>query len=379
MKIPSARVVLSEQDIDDYLEGARNVLRSGRLILGRRTEEFESRFAALHGCASAIAVGSGTAALEIILRALDVAGKTVVVPANTFYATAAAVLHAQARPKFADVSTTTMMPTQTSVAEAIDAQTVAVIMVHIGGMISPDLLAIEAYCAARGIALIEDAAHAHGSSVAGRCAGTIGRAGAFSFYPTKLVTSGEGGMILTNSREIAQEAVLYRDQGKAAFDTNLHVRLGYNWRISELHAILGLVQLRHMNDWIEKKREIAKLYDEALSRMEGITAIAEPPRVRSNYHKYMAMLDPEIVRAELRSSLKADGVSLGGEVYDTPLDQQPVLHAYADRHLPNAELVCSQHICLPIFSDMSLTEAEYVADKLAARLKTKRVRYAGAV
>ena len=274
------------------------MLASGALTLGPYTRGFEAAFAAAHtgprppspDGPHAVAVASGTAALTIALLALGVRGREVVVPANTFYATAAAVLQAGARPVFADVEAGTFALSAATTAAALTPRTAAVVTVHIGGLISPQIDELQALCDERGIALVEDAAHAHGATFDGRFAGSFGAAAAFSFYPTKVVTSGEGGMVLTGSEELAQEARIYRDQGKGAFSANHHVRLGSAWRMSELHAATGLVHLRRMEEFIARRRAVAARYDKALGDLDGIQPLAEPPGCRSNIYKYIALL-----------------------------------------------------------------------------------------
>ena len=244
--MPAARVVFPPADRAEIAAAVAEILASGALTLGPYGGRFEEAFAAAHDAAHAVAVSSGTAALNIALQVANVAGRDVVVPANTFYATAAAVLQAGARPVFADVDAGTFALNATTTAPALTPRTAAVVAVHIGGLISPQIDELRALCDERGIAWVEDAAHAHGATFDGRFAGSFGAAAAFSFYPTKVVTSGEGGMVLTGSEALAQEARIYRDQGKGAFGANHHVRLGSAWRMSELHAATGLVHLRRM-------------------------------------------------------------------------------------------------------------------------------------
>jgi dTDP-4-amino-4,6-dideoxygalactose transaminase len=266
--VPSARIVFPARDRAEIAAAVTEMLASGALTLGPCTRRFEAAFAAAHtgpagapgprgqrlDAPHAVATASGTAALTIALRAVGVEGREVVVPANTFYATAAAVLQAGARPVFADVDAGTFALNAATTAAALTPRTAAVVIVHIGGLIPPQVDEVRALCDQRGIALVEDAAHAHGSSFDGRFAGSFGAAAAFSFYPTKVVTSGEGGMVLTSSEELAQEARIYRDQGKGDFGANHHVRLGSAWRMSELHAATGLVHLRRMEEFIARRR-----------------------------------------------------------------------------------------------------------------------------
>ena len=369
MTIPAARLVFPEDDREEILARIRAVLERGWLTLGPQTAELERKFADRHDIAHAVAVSSGTSALEIILRALGVGGRQVVVPVNTFFATAAAVVHAGGVPRFADIGAATMMLTLETVQRAVTDDTAGVIIVHIGGMISPEIVAIAAFCDERGLFLVEDAAHASGSRWEGWAAGSFGVAGAFSFYPTKIVTSGEGGMIATNSPRIAEEALVYRDQGKERFDANWHVRLGHNWRLSEFHAAVGVVQLRRLEQFIETKRAVAGRYDEALAGLPRITPLREPTGARANYHKYVAILDEGIDRQVLKQRLRQEhGVALGGEVYDQPLHVQPVFRHYSEGAFPVAEDLCARHVCLPIHSDMSLAEADVVVEALTSIL-----------
>ena len=351
------------------------MLASGALTLGPHTREFEAAFAAAHtgprgpspDGPHAVAVASGTAALTIALLALGVRGREVVVPANTFYATAAAVLQAGATPVFADVDAGTFALNAATTAAALTPRTAAVVAVHIGGLIPPQIDELRALCDERGIALVEDAAHAHGATFDGRFAGSFGAVAAFSFYPTKVVTSGEGGMVLTFADELAQEARIYRDQGKGAFSANHHVRLGSAWRMSELHAATGLVHLRRMEEFIARRRAVAARYDKALADLDGLQPLAEPPGCRSNIYKYIALLPTGLDRARFKSELaQRFQVKLSGEVYDLPLHRQPVLAEYAGPPLPVAEELAARHICLPVHSDMTDGEVDEVLAAVAA-------------
>jgi perosamine synthetase len=365
VNIPAARIVFSDDDRAAILSMVDQTLRTGSLTLGPFTRELEDGFRARHGAPHAVAVSSGTSALEIILRAIGVEGREVVVPANTFFATAAAVLHAGGTPRFADVAPDTLALSADTLEAALGENTAGVVLVHIGGLISPEVDAIRTLCERRGLFLVEDAAHAHGSSLDGRPAGSFGVASAFSFYPTKVMTTGEGGMIVTADGRIRDDAVIYRDQGKAGFLGGDHVRLGYAWRMSELHAAVGIVQLRRLDEFIKIRREVADQYDEGLAGMPGITPIIPSAGSETNYYKYIAMLDPGIDRNTVKIALKEDhGVSLSGEVYASPLHQQPVFSGSHEGTLPVAEDVCRRHVCLPIHSDMTRDEAAHVLDGL---------------
>lgn len=373
-RVPSARVVFDAAERAEVLALVERSLASGALTLGPNTEAFEEAFAARHtdpGSAPphAVATSSGTSALEIVFRCLGVAGRDVVVPANTFFATAAAACHAGARPVFADVDAGTFALSVATLEAAVTDSTAAVVLVHIGGLITPEVDKIREFCDRRGVALVEDAAHAHGSSWGGRPAGSFSDAAAFSFYPTKLVTSAEGGMILTSALSMREEARIYRDQGKASFVGGDHVRLGSAWRMSEVHAAIGLVHLARLDDAIAARRRVAKVYDEALATVGGVATRPEPPGSLVNYYKYCVMLPAGIDRPGLKARMEQlHGVSSSGEVYAKPLHCEPVFEAFADRPLPVAEEVCARHVCLPVHSDMTQDEACYVAESFVSVL-----------
>jgi len=368
MRVPPARVTFPAEDRAEILARIDEALTSGVLTLGPNGRELEAAFATRHQTEHAIAVSSGTSALEIILRALGVEGREVLVPANTFFATAAAAVHAGARIRFVDCNPATMAFDLDDVAEQIGPDTASVIAVHIGGLISPDMPGLAQLCAERGVHLVEDAAHAHGSALDGRSAGTFGIAGAFSFYPTKVVAGGEGGMIVTNDESLDTEARTYRDQGKGSFVANYHTRLGANWRMSEPHAVIVASQLRRLDEFIADRQSIAKRYDAALDQL-GLTPLNIPAGAHCNYYKYVAFLPDGADRAAIKSTLRSQyDIGLSGEVYDTPLHEQPVFAQFADRPLPGAELICARHVCLPLFPSLDDRDADYVIESLGAVL-----------
>lgn len=361
MQIPAARILFTDDDRDEIARRVTTALSTGALTLGPNTREFESDFAAAHGAPYAVAVSSGTAALEIILRSVGVAGRDVVVPANTFAATGFSVLRAGGNPVFADVDRDTFALSPATVEATLGPDTAAVVLVHIGGLVSPDAPALRELCDERGIVLVEDAAHAHGCSYGGRFAGSFGVAGAFSFYPTKVLTSGEGGMIVTADERIRDEAVIYRDQGKAGFLGNVHIREGYAWRMSELHAAVGLVHLGHLPEFLRVRQAAAHRYDAAIDAMDGFERLAIAPEGRSNYYKYIVLPTDDIDRAQFKKAVKERfEVALTGEVYEAPLHRQPVFERFGGRRLEVADDICARHICLPLHSDMTDAEVDHV-------------------
>jgi len=375
MKVPAAAVYFPEEDRAWILARIGECLESGRLTLGPNVAALEEAFAQLCQVRYAVAVSSGTSALEIILRAIGVEGREVVVPTNTFYATAGAVLHAGGLIRFVDCEPESFALDVESLRAALGPQTAAVIVVHIGGIITPRIDEIRATCDAAGVPLVEDAAHAHGCRLNGKAPGRFGRAAAFSFYPTKVMTSGEGGMIVTDDETIHREAIIYRDQGKEGFTTNFHVRLGYNWRMSEPHAVIGLAQLRRLDEFTARRAEIAAIYDAGLARLAPrVIPVGPPPGSLCSYYKYIVLLSG-VGRAGLKSVLREEfDVALSGEVYEIPCHLQPVFAGVTHGPLPKAEDLCARHVCLPVSARMTTDDARYVLESLEAAMAKVEVR-----
>jgi len=372
LRIPPAKIHFPDEDREVILREIDEALKTGQLTLGKHVRRFEESFAGQVGARYAVAVNSGTSSLEIPLRSFGVRDQTVLVPTNTFFATPAAVVHAGGRPRFVDADPATLAVSLDGIKRRLTGDTAGVIVVHIAGIVTPEMHAIRDFCKARGLFLLEDAAHAHGSSVDDQAAGTFGDAASFSFYPTKVMTSAEGGMIVTDDERVYQDALIYRDQGKADFLTNAHTRMGYNWRMSEPHAIIGRAQLNRLDEFIAARHRIARIYDEGLGEIQGITALPLPPTCRSNYYKYIALLDETLERRALKRLLRDEyGVGLSGEVYETPAHVQPVFEEYLDaEEFPVALDLCRRHICLPVYATMLEDEARYVLASLKEAVST---------
>ncbi len=373
MRVPPAKIHIPEEDREEILAAIDEAMATGQLTLGKHGKAFEEDFAKTAGTKHAIAVSSGTSALEIIFRAIGVEGGEVIVPTNTFFATPAAVEHAGATVRFAECDPATYAIDVDHARTLINSRTRAIVVVHIGGIITPRIAELQAMCATAGIPLVEDAAHAHGSTLNGKPAGSFGIAGSFSFYPTKVITAGEGGMITTDDDRIDQEARVYRDQGKAGFTSNFHTLLGNNWRLSEPHAIIGHSQLKRLPEFIAARRRIAAIYDRSLAAI-GVEPLREPAGVVSNYYKYIAMPPVGVDRVALKKKLRESyDVGLSGEVYEAPCHLQPVFGPLAAGTLPVAEELCARHICLPVSAVMSDDDAHYVVDSLGKALAEVRV------
>ncbi|OWY62124.1 hypothetical protein B7486_60115, partial [cyanobacterium TDX16] len=277
------RIALAEPDLGEAeLDAVRQVFASGTLTDGPWTEAFEQAFAERHGTGHGVAFSSGTAALTAMLLALDLGpDDEVVVPSMTFISTATSVLHAGARPVFADIRPDTFTLDVDDVAARLTERTRAVIPVHYGGQ-AADLAELRALADQAGIVLLEDAAEAHGASYRGAPVGGAGAMAMFSFTPTKNITTGEGGMVTTDDADLAQRLRLLRNHGQTA--GHRHEVLGFNWRLSEMQAAIGTVQLARLDDVLARKREVAARLTAAL---DGAPAITPPHVAGDRDHVFM--------------------------------------------------------------------------------------------
>jgi len=369
-QIPILRLDYNEDEIEFIQSGIADIMKSGYLTMHKNVDEFEKKFADFIGVKYAIGVNSGTSALEIPLRALNLEGKSIIVPTNTFMATPLAAIHAGAKIVFVDVMPENLSIDPDDLRRKIRNDTAGVILVHIGGIISPYLHEIEKICQDNGLFLIEDAAHAHGSSIKGKKAGALGVCGSFSFYPTKVLNTAEGGMITTDDKTIFEKSLIFREHGKKDHNFNVHTELGYNWRFSELHALLGLQQMKIVNDIISKRQKIAKFYNDQLNQTSGITLIEIPEHIECSYYKYIVYLDKKYDRHVFKNQLKKEfNISLPGEVYAEGCHNQPVFKKYpelvlnkTDEHFPGAKFVSDRQICLPLYPSLTNDELMYVVD-----------------
>lgn len=362
---------LSNQEISELERALGNVLRSGTLILGPNTKRFEAEFAKYIGTAHAVAVNTGTSALEILLAAHHSKGKRVAVPSNTNFASVAAIIRAGGDPVFMDMTKEYFVPNLEILKDVVEKYQVSGVMwVHIGGIIAPDFLDVVAYCRSKGIFLIEDAAHAHGSSISGVKAGALADGGAFSFFPTKVMTTMEGGMITTNDAEVAVLARSMRNQGKRDGDYGgLHYDLGSSLRISEIAACMGLVMLAKLDDMVARRSSAAATLASVLDRL-GIGYCRTEHMDQASNYKVIVRLNDKHSTENIKKKLKDEGVVCGGGVYDVPCHLHPVFKDIprVDVELKTTTQWCPRHICPPITSGTSPTDAAYIADALERTL-----------
>jgi dTDP-4-amino-4,6-dideoxygalactose transaminase len=354
--IPIARPLVG----DDECEAVLRVLRSGHLVQGKVVQEFEERFAAVCDVPYAIATTSGTTALHLALLAHGIGpGDEVITPSFSFIASANAALYVGATPVFVDIDPDTLNLDPDDVEAKITPRTKAIVAVHLFG--SPAALdRLVDICERHSLVLIEDACQAHAATFAGRPVGSFGT-GCFSFYPTKNVTSGEGGMITTNDARIAETARLLR--AHAMPQRYYHVALGYNFRLSDIHAAIGLVQMDHLTEWTEQRVCNAGTLRRLLEHLP-IEFQSVHPDAAHVFHQFTVRI-PE-GRDEVMAYLKEHGV--GCEVYyPLPIHQQQLYRelGYADV-LPHTELAAREVLSLPVHPSLTGEELRVVARTVAA-------------
>jgi perosamine synthetase len=364
----------SDEEVQSIMAGFEETLRSGFISMGRNVEEFERQWAAYCGVKYALGTSNGTCSIELILRAIGVEGTTVIVPSHTFIASAAAAIHAGAKVIFVDCQRETFQMSPQDLRRKIRPDTKAVLLVHMSGIISPHIEEIRDICREHGASLIEDAAHAHGATIDGRKAGSLGRAASFSFFSTKVLTTGEGGMVTTDDEKLYETVRALRDHGRFGPEPNLHHEIGNSWRPGEFNALLGLEQMRRVEKILQQRRHIARSYDKQLKarKIPGIKLLEVPPNIQSAYYKYVLYFEPPIDREMLKQKLKRDyGVSLPGELYNRSCHTQPLFAKHPELIVPQPEesfaetdYVVSNHFCLPLYFDLTDDQIDYVVDSL---------------
>jgi dTDP-4-amino-4,6-dideoxygalactose transaminase len=370
MKVPPAKPFFPENDLEQISQEITEVLRSGWLTSGPKVQEFERQFARYVDVKHAIAVNSGTAALACALKASKIEGSTILVPDNTFAATAHAVMWNCGTVDLVDIVDEGTFNVGLSSIEKMynkkKGKVKGVIVVHIGGH-PVDMDSIQKFCDEHELVLLEDAAHAHGSEYKGKRCGSIGSAGCFSFYPTKVMTTGEGGMITTNNDELAEKCRNVANQGRGSLYTSDIAIDGFNYRMSDVNACIGLSQLKHLDEWIRHRRELASLYNDLLSEVGWIESPPERNYAKTNYYKYACLVKKGASAKvqEIKDRLKKEGVSCGMEVFWPPLHRTSFYgKGTKPEDYPVTESVLPRQLCLPMFSSMTEDEVQYVVDTM---------------
>jgi perosamine synthetase len=374
-RVPVMKPWLGEEEA----RAAADAVLSGWVAQGPRVAEFERAFAARVGAAHGVAVSSCTTALHLALVALGVGpGDEVVVPSLSFIATANAVRYVGARPVFADVAEATGNVTPQSVDAVRTPATKAVIAVHQGG-VPADVHALREDCARWGVALVEDAACAIGSTVGGEPVGRGALVAAWSFHPRKVVTTGEGGMLTTDDEQWAQRLRRLREHGMNASAAQRHasstpvlesyLEVGFNYRMTDIQAAVGLVQLGKLDEMVARRRALAARYDELLADVPGLEPVRDPAYGEGNFQSYWVLPGPDfpVGRDELLAALAQAGISARRGIMAAHLEPAYAGHPHAP--LPVTERISRDSLILPLFHTMTAGQQDRVAAVLREQAK----------
>jgi dTDP-4-amino-4,6-dideoxygalactose transaminase len=366
LRVPFINLAAQYESIKTELdEAVGRVLASGMYVQGEEVERFEEEFARYTGASHAVACSSGTSAIKLALLGAGIAdGDEVITAANSFIATAGAIVHAGARPVFVDVDPATCNMDPGLVERAITPRTRAIVGVHLYGH-PMDMDPVMEIAEAKGLVLIEDSAQAHGARYKGAHVGSIGHAGCFSFYPTKnLGACGEAGAVVTHSSEMAYKLRLLRDHGSES--KYVHCMVGYNDRMDAVQAAALRVKLRHLDEWVDSRRSLAREYGALLEGLPVETPV-EMSYGKAVYHLYVVRCD---ARDELAEFLKERGVGIGFH-YPVPLHLQPALSGlgYQSGQMPVAERLASRVLSLPMYPELKREDVSYVCETVARALE----------
>jgi len=360
---------------DDEIALVAETIRSGWITQGPRVAEFERAFADRVGASHAIAVSNCTSALHLALLSSGIgAGDEVIVTPHSFIATSNAILHCGARPVFADIDPATLNMDPRLAAAAVGARTKAILAVHQVGR-HADLMALRRLASERGLALVEDAACAIGSTYRGRPIGdnTYSPLVCFSFHPRKVISTGDGGMITTGDADLAKRLRLLRQHGMSASDLQRHQSktvvaesypiLGYNYRLTDVQAAIGLAQLRRLDGIIERRRAIAARYGKELALAEGVGLFLEPEDCLWNHQTYLIRLSGSSAsgRDEFMKRLLEDGIATRRGIMS--IHREPCyVERFGHQSFPESESASDQCVCLPLYTQMCDADIERVCD-----------------
>mgnify|MGYP001100758507 CR=1 FL=1 len=359
MKIPLSKPVFDEE----MRNVALDALQNERFVMGESVFKFEEEFARYCGAKHAISTSSGTFALQLSLVALGInRGDEVVTSPFSFVATANVVLHVGAVPVFADIDVSTGNIDPQLAKRRLTSKTRAIIPVHLYGFPADMKNILDAF-RDQECAVVEDACQAHGAEYYGRKVGTLGDVGCFSFYSSKNMTvCGDGGMVVTDDEEVARKVAKLRDCGRASHYE--HDLIGFTARLNTVNAAIGRVQLKRLDEWNEKRRACAKLYDRLLSNVADVTP---PPNgsseVKPVYHLYVIRTSQ---RDELKAWLEQKGVQCGVH-YPIPIHLQPAyrkLFEYNGEEFPRSELLSKTVLSLPMYPELQEEEIAYICENI---------------
>lgn len=360
-------IPLSLPDIGEReREAVLAVLKSHRLSMGPAVVDFERKMAEYTGVKYAVAVNSGTSGLHLVVRSLELGpGDEVITTPFSFVASANCLLFEGVRPVFVDIDPRTLNINCRLIEQKINSKTRCILPVHVFGH-PADMGTILSIASQYGLSVIEDACEALGARYNGIPVGSQSDAAVFAFYPNKQITTGEGGVILTNRKDIAGLCRSMRNQGRGeGAGWHEHCRLGYNYRMDEMSAALGCAQLARLPEILGKREKVAQRYAEKLQKIDGITLPYVAPNIQMSWFVYVIRLDPGIDRDFVMKELTGRGI--GCRDYFKPIHLQPFYRrefGYKPGDFPVAEAVAATTLALPFHNNLSGEEIDYVVDVL---------------
>ena len=362
IKVPIAKPIIGDKEIENVVE----VLKSGMIAQGPKVEEFEQKFAEWVGAEYGIAVNSGTAALHVALLACGIGeGDEVITTPFTFIASGNSILYTGARPVFADIDMKTYTLNPDSIEDLITEKTKAIMPVQLYGQ-SADMDRINEIAEKYGLIVIEDAAQAHGAAYNGQKVGSIGDMSCFSFYPTKNMTTSEGGIITTDDEELAEKARIFRAHGPTV--RYHHDAIGYNFRMTDISAAIGLAQLENIDEFNEKRIANAAYLNEGLKDVDGVITPYCADGSKHVYHQYTIRVEKGD-RDDWVDIINDCGVGTGIH-YPIPLYNQPIYRALGiEGNCPNAELAADNVISLPVHPSLSKEDLDIVIEAVKTASK----------
>jgi len=367
-KIPLAAPDITDAEIRDLLAQFETILRTGQLSMGQHQRAFEAAVAEKAGRKYGIAVNSGTSGLHLCVRALGIGeGDEVITTPFSFIATTNCLLFERARPVFVDIDPNTYNMGPSAIEAAITPQTKAILPVEAFGN-PAHFDEYERIAERHGLALIEDCCEALGAQLNGRPAGNFGQCGVFAFYPNKQITTGEGGLIVTDDEELRDLCVSLRNQGRATEEWLSHARLGYNYRMSEFQAALGASQVARLDQILRRRREIAEMYNRALGEVEEVHLPALPGQDQVSWFVYVIRLADRFSRDQRDSIISAmRDQGIGCNPYFVPIHLQPYIRktlGTREGDFPQTERIAARTIALPFFAGMNESRVRRVRDVL---------------
>lgn len=355
--------------VDEILDSVREVLESGWLTMGPKVQLVEQTYSQLLKHNHVIAMNSCTAALHIALRIAGIKkGSEVILPSNTFVATANSVLYNSGTPVFAEIQPDTMNLNPDDVENRISKNTRAIIVVHVAGL-PCDMNAFVKIARDNDLILIEDCAHAHGSMLDGKACGTFGDYSCFSFYPTKTISGAEGGLLIAPDDDSESIARILLNHGRRGFGPEAITEIGYNYRMNELQAAVIIPQLSQLNEIVKKRIALAGKYNSELSDVDGIELLKCPSNVRHSYYSYMVKL-PVGSRTRIMKSLLNEGVETS--IMYHPIHLCSVYRSkfgFSPGDFPITEESCSRIVSLPLHLGLTVKQIEFVCNLLRRELE----------